>query len=135
VAAHAYGVAVLHGHLPGAPAGPVAIWLGLQAGAFTTLALIAILFLLAPDGRLLSPRWRVGIWLTVGLVVRAAGLARVSTAWVDASGQVPEPQDVTTRLLLIAGSMLVAAGVVVGAAACCGGCEPATACSGNSSPG
>jgi hypothetical protein len=118
VAAHAYGVAVLHGDLPGAPAGPVAIWLGLQAGAFTTLALIAILFLLAPDGRLLSPRWQVGIWLTVvGLVVRAAGLARVSTDWVDASGQVPEPQDATTRLLLIAGSMLVAAGVVTGAAA------------------
>ncbi len=54
---------------PGAvPGGELAVWIYFWPGP-VSVALLVLLFLLFPDGRPLSPRWRPVAWLTVGYAV------------------------------------------------------------------
>ncbi len=119
VAAGAYGVAAVRGDLGDLPAGPLAIWLGLQVGAFPTLALLALLFLLAPDGRRPRGRWALGMWASLaGLALHTVALIGVRTDRVDATGQVDASAAGDLRqALFLAAYALIAAGVVTGAAA------------------
>ncbi len=57
---------------PGAvPGGRLAAWFYFWPGP-VSVGLLILLFLLFPDGRLLSPRWRTVAWVTVGYVVVGA---------------------------------------------------------------
>jgi hypothetical protein len=57
---------------PGAvPAGKLAAWIYFWPGP-VSVALLVLLFLLFPDGRPLSPRWRLVAWFTVGYAVVSA---------------------------------------------------------------
>ncbi|MHA3836051.1 hypothetical protein ACXR8F_10070 [Terrabacter sp. AAH1] len=118
VTAHAYGVAALRGDLPGAPGGAAAISAGLQFGAFPTLALLALLFLLAPDGRWTEGRWAWGVWVTgLGAVLHAAGVSQVRTDRLDEAGQVAASGNGVAQGLLLAAYALIAVGVLAGATA------------------
>ncbi len=73
LAADAYSVWVLDGDGPGSPYwAHVSAWAAPLLGwpAFTALILV---FLIAPDGRLPSPRWR---WAVVGHGARASACTR-----------------------------------------------------------
>src|SRR5919112_6032618 len=74
LAAEAYGVWVLEGDGPGPESlAHLALWAGPLLGwsAFTALVLV---FLLAPNGQLPSPRWRWAAWTTIaGLVLHTLG--------------------------------------------------------------
>ena len=60
---------------PGSPLGPEAAWLAQWLWP-SSLGAIACVFLLFPDGRLLSPRWRPMLWLAAsGPVMAAIGFA------------------------------------------------------------
>jgi|SRR5215210_1628746 len=78
---------------PGAvPAGKLAAWIYFWPGP-VSVALLVLLFLLFPDGRPLSPRWRLVAWFTVGYaVVSAVTLAFVPGPIDDTIGfQVDNP--------------------------------------------
>jgi signal transduction histidine kinase len=114
LAADAYSIWVLDGAGPGAPYwAHVAAWASPLLGwpAFTALIIV---FLIAPNGRLPSPRWRWAVWVTVaGLVLHTLGTLTVHP------GEVVYGQDHGHRSfsgpLLTAGVMLVAAGLVASA--------------------
>jgi hypothetical protein len=53
------------------PAGKLAAWLFAWPG-YITIGLLVLLFLLFPDGTLLSPRWRLLAWTGVGVAVAGA---------------------------------------------------------------
>jgi hypothetical protein len=59
------------------PAGDWAAWLGAWSLAFT-IAIPAFIFLLFPDGHLLSPRWRPLAWLIVANGTLSVALAALS---------------------------------------------------------
>jgi hypothetical protein len=60
---------------PGLPLGPEAAWLAEWLWP-TTIGAIAVVFLLFPDGRLLSSQWRPMLWLAgIGSVTAAVGFA------------------------------------------------------------
>jgi hypothetical protein len=55
----AWSIWILHAGGPGpAHLGHVVGWLSLLVGGQAAIALLSFIFLTAPDGRLLSPRWR-----------------------------------------------------------------------------
>jgi hypothetical protein len=61
----AYAYWVQEGDGPGSAAlGGVAAWVSMLTGGQVEIAGLALMFLLAPDGRLLSRRWRYAAWLT-----------------------------------------------------------------------
>ena len=114
LAAEAYAVWVLDGSGPG-PAywGHAAGWIGSLLGwpAFTAIVLI---FLYAPDGRVLSPRWRWAVWLTLaGLSLHTAGTLTIPP------GEFVYGEQYGTRAvsgpLLNAGVALVAIGLIASA--------------------
>ena len=110
LAAEAYGVWVLDGGGPGPESwGHVALWAGPLLGwpAFTALVLV---FLLAPDGHLPSPRWRWAVRVTlVGLALHTLGT--LSTPPGDfVYGQRDSTRAITAPLLTV-GWMLVAVGL------------------------
>jgi signal transduction histidine kinase len=114
LAAEAYGVWVIDGDGPGPDSwGHVALWAGPLLGwpAFSALVLV---FLLAPDGRLLSPRWRWAVGITLaGLLLHTLGT--LSTPPSDfVYGQRDSTRAITAPLLT-AGWMLVAVGLVASA--------------------
>jgi hypothetical protein len=60
---------------PGLPLGPEAAWLAEWLWP-TTIGAIAVVFLLFPDGRLLSSHWRLMLWLAgIGSATAAVGFA------------------------------------------------------------
>ena len=114
LAAEAYGVWVLDGGGPGPDSwGHVALWAGPLLGwpAFSALVLV---FLLAPDGHLLSPRWRWAVGITLaGLILHTLGT--LSTPPGDfVYGQRDSTRAITAPLLTV-GWMLVAVGLVASA--------------------
>ena len=115
MAADAYGNWVLDGRGPGAEVwGHVALWAAPLLGwpAFTALVLV---FLIAPDGRLPSPRWRWAVRVTLlGLVLHTLGtLTTPPTDFVY--GQRDSTRAITAPLLT-SGWMLVAIGLIASAA-------------------
>src|SRR6266516_4322401 len=59
---------------PGLPAGRWALWLTFWLGALGYIPLVTYLFLLFPNGRLLSRRWRPVAWgIGAGLLITTLG--------------------------------------------------------------
>ena len=69
-----YGLVTAPGSVPG---GDWAAWLGAWTLGFT-IAIPAFIFLLFPDGHLLSPRWRPLAWLIVATSMLGVALAALS---------------------------------------------------------
>src|SRR4051794_9226707 len=117
LAARAAGDAALAGGLGFPEAGRTWEWIGDLLGSVFALMLLAVLLLLAPDGRLPSPRWWPALLLPLAsyalLAVTLVALARPSE--VGLSGQVPHASLVDP--LVAASSTGVFAGLVAGAAA------------------
>ncbi|MCW2735733.1 hypothetical protein [Nocardioides sp.] len=114
LAAEAYGNWVLDGNGPGPEAwAHLALWAGPLLGwpAFTALVLV---FLIAPDGHLPSPRWRWAVAVTLtGLVLHTMGT--LSTPPGDfVYGQRDSTRPITAPLLTV-GWMLVAVGLIASA--------------------
>lgn len=114
LAAEAYGTWVLEGDGPGRESwGHVALWAGPLLGwpAFSALVLV---FLIAPDGHLPSPRWRWAVWITLtGLLLHTLGTLTIPPGDF-VYGQRDSTRAVTAPLLTV-GWMLVAVGLVTSA--------------------
>lgn len=68
---------------PGAvPGGEAAVWIYFWPGP-VSVSLLVLLFLLFPDGRPLSPRWRRVAWLTVGYAVLSAVTLALAPGPID----------------------------------------------------
>jgi hypothetical protein len=61
-----YALVTRAGSLPG---GEVLVWLGAWLGGPVTFTMLALIFLLFPNGRLLSRRWRPVVWLDLLAIV------------------------------------------------------------------
>ena len=60
----AYALILRHGSLPGTDI--MVVWTAISSSVPFFLGLLTLLLLLYPDGRFLSPRWRLVAWLTIG---------------------------------------------------------------------
>ena len=117
LALRAYGHSALAGELGDTPGGELAIWLSIQTGGLFVVALLAMLFLLAPDGSPASPRWRLALALPVsGLVISAAAVGTISPGDLDADAQLVGEPSVLLAAALVAASVLVCAGVLAAVA-------------------
>ena len=114
LAAEAYSLWVLDGDGPGSPYwAHVSAWAGPLLGwpAFTALVLV---FLISPDGRLASPRWRWAVWVALtGLVLHTLGTLTVRPGVFEyrqsyGNRSVSEP-------LMTIGYLLIAAALVASA--------------------
>src|SRR4051812_48924595 len=85
----AYGVWVVTSDGPGSRSlGGIASWIAALLGGQLSLAALAILFLIAPDGRLLSRRWRAAAVVTVvGYAGYAGSLLTLSPTEFDIDSQ------------------------------------------------
>jgi hypothetical protein len=114
LAAEAYGAWVLHGDGPGpAYAGHAAGWGGSLLGwpAFTAIIMI---FLYAPDGRLLSPGWRWAVRVTLlGLALHTLGTLTIRPGEFVYGEQYGASS--VSGPLLSAGVALVATGLIASA--------------------
>jgi uncharacterized membrane protein YhaH (DUF805 family) len=116
VAAQAYGEAALNGDIGAAPAGHLAIWLSVMFGSIVTLTYLAILFLLAPDGQLLSRRWRWAAYASIaGVVAHTAAVASVRPSEFDAESQVEGGAGPVVEALVLGGLLLVCLGLTAAA--------------------
>jgi signal transduction histidine kinase len=117
LALRAYGYSALSGELGAAPGGHLAIWLSVQTGGLFVIALLTILFLLAPDGRLPSPRWRWALALPIaGLALDLIAVSTIApgefTRVAELSSGDPSP---VVMGALLAANLAVGAGMVAGA--------------------
>jgi signal transduction histidine kinase len=114
LAAEAYSIWVLEGDGPGSPYwAHVSAWAAPLLGwpAFTALVMV---FLISPDGHLLSPRWRWAARVTMaGLVLRTVGTLTIPPGEFVYAGEY-DNSSLSTVLLTI-GWMLVAAGLIASA--------------------
>ncbi|HEV7195317.1 MAG TPA: hypothetical protein VGN19_05200 [Pedococcus sp.] len=114
LAAEAFSLWVLDGGGPGpASWGHLAAWAGPLLGwpAFTALVLV---FLIAPDGHLATPRWRWVVRVTVaGLILHTAGT--LTTPPGDFVYGQRDSSRVITAPLLTVGYLLIAAGLIASA--------------------
>lgn len=109
--AEAYSIWVVTADGPGSRAlGGIAGWLSVLVGGQLSLAALAILFLLAPDGRLLSRRWGLAAVVTLaGLGCYSAGMLMQSPTAFDLETRT---EDAPGSGLLQIGFPLIAAGLV-----------------------
>jgi len=114
LAADAYSLWVLDGDGPGSTYwAHVAAWASPLLGwpAFTALILV---FLIAPDGHLPSPRWRWAVWVTVaGLCLHTIGTLTVRPSEFVYGEEFGHR--IISETLLTVGVVLVAAGLVASA--------------------
>lgn len=112
--AEAYGIWVLDGDGPGPDSwAHLVLWAGPLLGwpAFTALVMV---FLIAPDGHLPSPRWRWAVWVTLtGLLLHTAGT--LTTPPGDFVYGQRDSSRAITAPLLTAGWMLIAVGLIASA--------------------
>lgn len=113
--AQSYGfVALSEGWGPRLPA-QVALWFSILTGGILALALMALLLLLAPDGHLISHRWRWSVWVVLlGLLLHDVSVLTVSPTRLDAEARVDGQAGWVPIATLVAGVM-VATGLVAGA--------------------
>ena len=114
LAAEAYGVWALDRGDPGQETwGHLALWAGPLLG-WPAFAALVLVFLLAPDGHLPSPRWRWAVWVTgAGLVLHTLGT--LTTPPGDfVYGQRDSSRAITQPLLTV-GWMLIAVGLLASA--------------------
>ena len=114
LAADAYGIWALDGGDPGREvSGHLALWAAPLLG-WPAFAALVLVFLLAPDGRLPSPRWRWAVWVTgAGLALHTLGT--LTTPPGDfVYGQRDSTRAITEPLLTL-GWMLVAVGLIASA--------------------
>jgi signal transduction histidine kinase len=115
--AEAYSVWVADAGGPGSGSlGSVAGWISALLGGQLSLAGLAIMFLVAPDGRFLSARWRyAAIGTLAGLGSCVAGLLAQSPTEY---GIEPDPGQVSTlaRVLFTFGFLMICLGVIASAA-------------------
>ena len=92
LAADAYSGWVLDGHGPGSAYGArLVAWAGTLLGWPSFTALIMV-FLISPDGRLPSPRWRWAVWFTVaGLALHTLGTLMTPPQHGGRGRAVPQP--------------------------------------------
>lgn len=115
LAAQAYGRDALAGELGSAPGGQLAVWLSFQTGAIFAITVLAALFLIAPDGRLLSPRWSWAMGVSLlGLVLYWAAVASVRPSGIDRNGLAVEDPAVLVDVLEVSGAVAVLVGLVAG---------------------
>ena len=107
----AYGVWVATADGPGSRSlGGIAGWISALLGGYLSLAALAVLFLVAPDGRLLSRRWRAAVIAAlVGYGVYAVGLLTLAPTEFDIDRQDSGP---IGSLLPVLGLPCVAAALV-----------------------
>jgi hypothetical protein len=87
-------------------------WVSALLGGQLSIALIALIFLLAPDGRLLSRRWRYAVAVTVfGEVLCAAAVLIQPPADYDLNAA-SEQIGLLAGLLASAGFLLISAGIL-----------------------
>ena len=114
LALEAYGVWVLEGDGPGSPYwAHVSAWVASLLGwpAFTA---IIIVFLISPDGHLLSPRWRWAVRVTVvGLGLHTLGTLTIRPGEFVYGEEYGN--STVSRPLLVVGVLLVAAGLIASA--------------------
>ena len=114
---YGYWATIAH---PGAPGGTFAVWLGNWAWVPVFCVLLSWGFLLFPDGRLPSPRWRPVGWASaVVTILWSVAFALEGHDYTDAANRsVPNPYairslvpffDVAREVLAVAFLMLVAA--------------------------
>ena len=110
--AEAYSIWVLDENGPGAASvGHVAGWLSVMFGGQVALGLFAVVFLTAPDGRLLSRRWRYAAAAAlVGIALYTAGLLTLSPVEFTVPNSRIESTGVTDLLFSI-GILLIMAGL------------------------
>ncbi len=83
-------------------------WFSAYVNATPALAFVAAIFLLAPDGYLLSPRWRPAFWLVVlALVLNTAGVLVTDPQSLRYSG---EQRFSTTATILLNTAVFCVAG-------------------------
>jgi signal transduction histidine kinase len=114
LAANAYGIWALDRGDPSQEAwGHLALWAGPLLG-WPAFAALVLVFLIAPDGHLPSPRWRWAVWVT-GAGVLLHTLGTLTTPPGDfVYGQRDSTRAVTAPLLTV-GWMLVAVGLLAAA--------------------
>jgi hypothetical protein len=109
--AEAYGVWVVSEGGPGTRSlGGVAGWVSTLLGGQLAIAGLAFMFLLAPDGHLLSPRWRVVAWVTaVGELLCVVAIVSTDPTTYDL-----ESQEIGTvrRILFSGGFLLISVGML-----------------------
>jgi GAF domain-containing protein len=95
--------------------GHAAAWLGALFAGNVGLALLAALFLLAPDGRLRSRRWRIAaVTCWSGLAAHFAAVMTISPLGLGPNGQ-PLQSRPLTRSLASLSALLILAALIAGA--------------------
>jgi len=109
----AYSVWVISADGPGSRSiGGVAGWLSALLGGQLSLAALAILFLVAPDGRFLSHRWRwVAVVILVGIASCTAGLLTLSPTEFDIESSA-DREGAVGSILWTVGVLLIVGGVI-----------------------
>ena len=116
IAAQAFAVLVARCQVDAPLAGRVALYLANLFDATYTVAFLAVIFMIAPDGRLPSRRWRLGVVLAVVAVLLHDSVVFAVPAGDFVPGTVTELGALTIALL-IASSVALMISIVLGAVA------------------
>ena len=108
----AYSYSQNAGHAPGSDAmGSIAGWASSVTGGPVSLSGIAIMFLVAPDGHLLSPRWRYAVWAAViGGTCSVLGLMFTSPTTYDLA--TADEQSAAAAIVISLGFLLISLSLV-----------------------
>ena len=110
--AYAYWAQESDGPGPDGLAG-VAAWTAQLLGGQVVIAALALMFLLAPDGRLLSPRWRSVVWAVVaGAVLCCAAVLTMDPLTYRLVGADGRYGPVRAAMLLV-GFLAISAGMII----------------------